>query len=155
MLTYDFQNTEGPLYLFVYNCLKQDIISGKIKAGEKLPSKRSFANNNGISTITIQNAYDQLASEGYIFTLPKRGYYVSEISRKFSTPVKRTISYDIRTPSEQSDIIYDFSNNGTDPDNFPGPGDRSAITCFELLTSCPEYLSPELCPYCNSPLSDV
>ncbi|MGN0266988.1 MAG: PLP-dependent aminotransferase family protein [Lachnospiraceae bacterium] len=119
MLTYDFRNLEGPLYLFVYNCLKQDIISGKLKSGEKLPSKRTFAKNNGISTITIQNAYDQLASEGYIYTLPKRGYYVSDISGTISPIIKTGVSYDIHVPKEQEEVIYDLSNNGTDPDNFP------------------------------------
>ena len=100
MLTYDFQHAEGPLYLFVYNCLKQDIISGKLKAGEKLPSKRAFAGNNGISTITIQNAYDQLVSEGYVFTRPKRGYYVSDIAGTHAPAMKPDISYDIRVASE-------------------------------------------------------
>ena len=56
MLTYDFDNVHGPIYEYVYKCIKKDILSGKIQSGEKLPSKRAFANNNGISIITIQNA---------------------------------------------------------------------------------------------------
>lgn len=71
MLTYDFQKAEGPMYAYVYQCIKEDIIKGNLQPGEKLPSKRTFAHNNGISTITIQNAYDQLISEGYVYTLPK------------------------------------------------------------------------------------
>ena len=74
MLTYHFDKVRGPLYLYVYKCIKNDILSGVLKPGEKLPSKRTFADNNGISTITIQNAYDQLISEGYVYTLPKKGY---------------------------------------------------------------------------------
>ena len=62
MLTYDFNNVHGPIYEYVYMCIKKDILSGKIQSGEKLPSKRAFANNNGISIITIQNAYEQLIS---------------------------------------------------------------------------------------------
>ena len=104
MLTYDFENAEGPLYLFIYNRLKQDIISGKLKAGEKLPSKRAFAGNNGIGTITIQNAYDQLVSEGYVFTRPKRGYYVSEIAGTHAPAVKSDISHDIRVMSEKAPL---------------------------------------------------
>ncbi len=119
MLTYDFHNINGPIYLYLYNCIKKDIISGKLKSGEKLPSKRSFAKNNGISTITIQNAYDQLVSEGYVFTLPKRGYYVSEIINSMNTVSKSNISYDIHVPSEKNEFIYDLSYNGTDPENFP------------------------------------
>lgn len=119
MLTYDLQNAEKPLYLYIYKCIKQDIISGKLEAGQKLPSKRAFANNNGISTITIENAYDQLVSEGYIYALPKQGYYVSDISGNMISVSNENISYDIQLPEEQEDILYDLSNNGTDPDNFP------------------------------------
>ncbi len=119
MLTYDFQNVKEPLYLFIYNCLKQDIISGKLKAGEKLPSKRAFAGNNGISTITIQNAYDQLVSEGYIYTQPRRGYFVSEID-KIQTPVlDAAVSYEIHVPEKPVDCMYDLSDNSMDPVNFP------------------------------------
>ena len=71
MLTYSFDKAKGPMYLYLYKCIKNDILSGKLGPNEKLPSKRSFAQNNGISIITIQNAYDQLISEGYVYT-PKR-----------------------------------------------------------------------------------
>lgn len=119
MITYDFQNTKEPLYLFLYKCIKEDIISGKFKAGEKLPSKRAFAQANGVSTITIQNAYDQLISEGYIFTRPKRGYYVANIEQKFTTSWKSNVSYDIRIKKDSEKYILNLSNNGTNPDNFP------------------------------------
>ena len=67
MLTYDFENRgKKSLYEYLYNCIKDDILSGKIKAGEKLPSKRQMAKNHGISVITVENAYAQLVVEGYI-----------------------------------------------------------------------------------------
>ncbi|MCR4956722.1 MAG: PLP-dependent aminotransferase family protein [Lachnospiraceae bacterium] len=119
MLTYDLQNVEGPLYLHIYQCLKNDITEGKLQAHEKLPSKRTFANNNGISTITIQNAYDQLISEGYIYTVPKKGYYVSDIAKTAVPAVKAKVSYDIHVPKKDKGILYDLSYNGTDPENFP------------------------------------
>lgn len=67
MLTYIFEDKNIPLYEQVYRCIKADITNGNLKPGDKLPSKRTFARNNGVSTITIQNAYDQLISEGYIY----------------------------------------------------------------------------------------
>lgn len=79
MLTYDFTNVDVPIYEYLYRCIKNDILAGNLKPGDKLPSKRSFAHNHGISTITIQNAYDQLISEGYVNTLPRKGYYVAEL----------------------------------------------------------------------------
>ena len=119
MLTYDFQQVEGPLYLFIYNCLKQDITSGKLLAGEKLPSKRAFARNNGISTITVQNAYDQLVSEGYIYTQPKRGYFVADIVKVQAPVVDAAVSYKIHVPEKPAEGIYDLSDNSMDPANFP------------------------------------
>lgn len=119
MLTYDFQNVEGPLYLYIYNCIKEDILSGKLKPDVKLPSKRTFASNSGLSTITIQNAYDQLVAEGYVYTEPKRGYYISNIASSTLKVSKDKVSFDIHVPDKKEDILYDLSNNGTDPENFP------------------------------------
>ena len=67
MLTYDFEKRgKMSLYEYLYNCIKMTL-SGKIKAGEKLPSKRTMAKNHSISVITVENAYAQLLVEGYIF----------------------------------------------------------------------------------------
>ena len=65
MLTYNFENIgSDTLYEYLYKCIKNDIIQGKIKSGEKLPSKRALAKNLAISVITVENAYGQLAAEG-------------------------------------------------------------------------------------------
>ena len=54
MLTYNFTNIgSDSLYEYLYKCIKNDILLGSIKAGEKLPSKRIFAKNLGISVITV------------------------------------------------------------------------------------------------------
>lgn len=118
MLTYNFENIDEPLYQYIYKCLKKDIISGNILPNEKLPSKRFFAKNNGISTITIQNAYDQLISEGYIYTIPKKGYYASDISgikkvqRVQVLPLKPSVC-----PSKEK--FFSLSEAEFNPDNFP------------------------------------
>lgn len=119
MITYDFENVEGSLYEYIYNCIKKDILEGKIQAGEKLPSKRSFAKNNGVSTITIQTAYDQLISEGYIYTLPKKGYYVADIDNMSRVKNIAPVKLDIRVPKEPQTNAFDFSSNRTEADNFP------------------------------------
>ena len=119
MLTYQFEKSDIPLYEQVYKCIKSDIISGILSPGDKLPSKRTFARNNGISTITIQNAYDQLISEGYIFTIPKKGYYVSEMDEIAKVPKKVSIALDIMIPEPAPVYKYDLSSNKVNPDNFP------------------------------------
>ena len=76
MLTYNFENIDCPIYEYIYKCIKNDILSENILPGTRLPSKRSFANNHGISTITIQNAYDQKSSSFGTYNL--RYYYSGE-----------------------------------------------------------------------------
>ena len=81
MLTYSFENIgKESIYEYLYKCIKKDIIEGRLVKGEHLPSKRTLAVNLGISTITVENSYGQLMSEGYIYSVPKKGYYVSDIS---------------------------------------------------------------------------
>ncbi len=61
MLTYSFAEIgSDTLYHYLYECIKKDIIKGCFKEGERLPSKRSFAENLGVSVITVGNAYAQL-----------------------------------------------------------------------------------------------
>ncbi len=81
MLTYlpDKSRSE-PLYIQIYNQIKHDIETGIIKKDEKLPSKRSFSSHIDVSIITVENAYSQLLAEGYIRSLPKKGYFVQEVS---------------------------------------------------------------------------
>ena len=119
MLTYDFTNVDVPIYEYLYRCIKNDILAGNLKPGDKLPSKRSFAHNHGISTITIQNAYDQLISEGYVNTLPRKGYYVAELEVAAVSRVSADVSYSIILPGPADDYLYDISSNGINPDNFP------------------------------------
>ncbi len=80
MLTYSFENRgNDTLYEHLYKQIKNDIKSHKLKPDEKLPSKRALAKHLDISTITIENAYSQLMAEGYIYSIPRSGFYVSEI----------------------------------------------------------------------------
>ena len=64
MLTYDLEK-RGSLarYDYLYRCIKEDILSGRLKAGEKLPSKRALADHLKISKVTVETAYAQLAAE--------------------------------------------------------------------------------------------
>lgn len=80
MLDYNLeQRGEASLYEYVYQQIRDDIVAGRIAAGEHLPSKRAFASHLGISVITIENAYSQLVAEGYICSKPRRGYYACEL----------------------------------------------------------------------------
>ena len=87
MLTYSFANLQGEcIYMHLYKCIRQDILEGTLKAQEKLPSKRMLAKNLGISLITVENAYAQLAVEGYIFSEPRR-FFRTRTSAAASAPM--------------------------------------------------------------------
>ena len=119
MLTYDFAKAQGPLYEYIYQCIKDDIMEGNLRQVEKLPSKRSFAKNNCISTITIQNEYDQLISEGYIYTIPQKGYYVAKLEGMKKVQRESSISLNISIPEGRPSYKVDLSDNRMNPALFP------------------------------------
>lgn len=124
MLTYSFENAgSDSLYEHLYKCIKNDILDGTLATGEKLPSKRTFAKNLNISTITVENAYAQLMAEGYIYSLPKKGYFVSDISA-FNIYPNPAISVENENTINQlhfqkKSYFADFVSNSIQPDNFP------------------------------------
>ena len=63
MLTYSFTDIGAePLYQHLYQCIKNDVISGILSPGMKMPSKRAFALHLGISVMTVESAYGQLVA---------------------------------------------------------------------------------------------
>ncbi|MCD8373407.1 MAG: PLP-dependent aminotransferase family protein [Clostridia bacterium] len=80
MLTYELEKNK---YYSLYSHIREDILRGRIKSGEKLPSKRSLAQNLGVSVITVQTAYDQLLAEGYIVSKERSGYFVADVNVDF------------------------------------------------------------------------
>lgn len=81
MLTYNLNPKNK--YWSLYSHIRDDIISGRIKCGEKLPSKRALAENLSVSVITVQNAYEQLLAEGYVNSVERSGYFVAEVNVDF------------------------------------------------------------------------
>ena len=119
MLTYSFTNIgSDSMYEYLYKCIRNDITQGKIKAGEKLPSKRSFTKNLGISVITVENAYGQLLAEGYIYSMPKRGFYVSDLSSAYMEK-KAVRKEQLSLTGGETSYFADFSSNQTDSEIFP------------------------------------
>ena len=119
MLTYDLTAGSGPLYEKLYRSIKEDIRSGVLGSGTKMPSKRALAGNLGISTVTVENAYEQLISEGYIYTCPRRGYYVSDIG---SAKVRKEAGGQkeiVEMPAPRQEPVFDFSSNRTENEAFP------------------------------------
>lgn len=71
------QNSGIPIYQQIADAFKADILSGKLKQGEYLPSIRSLAKELRISVITTMKAYEQLEAEGLVTGMQGKGYYVN------------------------------------------------------------------------------
>lgn len=135
MLTYSFEDIgTDTLYGYLYKCLRKDILNGTLPAGYKLPSKRSFAKNLNISVITVENAYAQLIAEGYLTSVPKKGYFVSQLEPCMMQKQRiLETKKPMETLPETEDTIFfykqahkndgiffgDFVTNSVKPEHFP------------------------------------
>ncbi len=75
---------KAPLYEKIYESIKNEIVSGKLLRGEKLPSTRRLAQGLSVSRSTVDLAYEQLRAEGYIKAEPCRGFFVCDITGLYS-----------------------------------------------------------------------
>ena len=109
-----------PMYRQIYDHIKNEIQKGKMKAGEKLPSSRILAKNLCISRSTVDMAYDQLLAEGYIESVPCKGYYVCQMEGIYFDRKKKEFP-EVNSGQKPSDTVYrwDFALNGIAPGGFP------------------------------------
>lgn len=136
-----------PLYEQIYDAIRKDILHGRILKGEKLPSTRFQAQYLQVSRSTVELAYEQLLSEGYIYSEPYRGYYACDVKDLYqladlecksdsgigfsyqSVSKEKNKSTEIRMPHvhaevernirNAADCRIDFSPNGIELSHFP------------------------------------
>lgn len=122
MITIDFES-KGNLGLteHIYNCIKQQILEGTLKAKEKLPSKRALAEHLKVSVITTQNAYAQLISEGYIYSIEKKGFFVTDLSVEGSAVQKKELQAGKKSSYHGDSPLY---ADGDSPQLWGHPTDR-------------------------------
>lgn len=111
-------NSKMPLYEQIYVYIKENIQNGKILYGEKLPSTRALSRYLEVSRSTVELAYEQLLSEGYVEAEPCRGYFVAQIQELYHLEqVKVPVEHMIQQPVK--DYTFDFTPNGVDLKSFP------------------------------------
>lgn len=71
------QNSDIPIYQQIATQFQEDILAGKIKQGEYLPSIRGLAKDLRISVITTMKAYEELEKQGLVTAMQGKGYYVN------------------------------------------------------------------------------
>ncbi|MFU7514402.1 PLP-dependent aminotransferase family protein [Clostridium sp. HCS.1] len=110
-------NSNIPLYIQLYDFIKDEIQTGKMVSNSKLPSKRKLSKYLEISQNTVESAYDQLITEGYIISLPRKGYYVSELQEVINIKSKK--EYINEKSSKKKPYKYEFYSSRVDIEGFP------------------------------------
>ena len=126
MITLDFEKRgKTTLTDFLYQSIKNQIRDGLLAENEKLPSKRNLSQHLGISVITVQNAYSQLIDEGYIFSIEKKGFFVSDIAKHLKKISKQTEEKEkmgqnpLCSQIASQPYFADFTSNAAVPGKFP------------------------------------
>ncbi|MBQ7926246.1 MAG: PLP-dependent aminotransferase family protein [Lachnospiraceae bacterium] len=109
------------LYEQIYAHIRQEIEEGRLLSGERLPSTRSMAEYLQVSRSTVDYAYEQLLSEGYIESRPCKGYFVCTIEEPLQIAERRVSPGQVSVKAEitEPEILYDFSPHAVDMSLFP------------------------------------
>ena len=121
MLTVEFdEKDKRPKYEQLYRHIRDDIASGKMSEGAKLPSKRKLAAHLHISLNTIENAYAQLTAEGFVEPVEKKGYFVLPVvsARRSPPPAAPSFATPAKTPGRKTSRLT-LRNNAVDTESFP------------------------------------
>ena len=152
MLVFSLDNQSNkPLYQQIYEYIKQEIMKGRLSYGEKLPSARELASTLLISRNPVDTAYEQLMAEGYVYSLPQKGYYVNEITyiKEYGQEEeKNSPCFEEREESSQQ-WKYNFNPDEVDYSHFPYSTfrsvTRSVLEQRDFLSSGNPKGEQELC----------
>jgi len=106
-------SSEEPIYMQIHNQLVLNIASGYLKAGDKLPSIRTLANEAGVNMMTVSKSYQMLKQEGYISADRRSG---TVVARQCPETSKIQIKEELKMPAATAKL--------------------SDISCVEWLDLC-------------------
>ena len=110
--------SKTPLYEQIYEFIKEEIQNNVIQSGERLPSTRALSKHLVVSRSTVELAYEQLLSEGYVEAIPCKGYFVAKIEGIYQLQKRPEIKVE-PISSGVTEYAYDFTPNGVDLNSFP------------------------------------
>ncbi len=108
---------QQPKYLAIYEQIKEKIVQKQLKVAEKLPSKRQLATYLHVSVQTVQFAYDQLLSEGYIYSKERSGYFIGHYEFEWQ-PVRQP-QQPLKLQQSNNDTFFNLKNGQVDSETFP------------------------------------
>lgn len=111
-------SSRKPLYEQIYDYIKKEIQNGGLPFRERLPSTRKLASYLQVSRSTVDMAYEQLLSEGYIEAVPYKGYFVGQLDGIYRGGEEKTAAL-VHAEEKKEYYRYDFSPNGVDLSSFP------------------------------------
>ena len=120
MLTVELDHkSKIPLYEQLYIKIREMVLNGELKEGERLPAERGLAMNLQISRNTVALAYEQLCAEGYVEVRPQSGCYVNKVDNigikgRFNLP-----EHNERKIILEKEYKYDFSPSSLCKESFP------------------------------------
>lgn len=129
------KNNRGTLCAELIKILREKILKGDIKNGEKLPSSRVLSRELGVARNTVVEAFEQLIAEGYLETRSGSGTYVKVISNLSLYRSEETSTENERVKAEfpKGTIVFD---TGT-PDNTLFPTDVWGATLKRVCQAAP------------------
>ncbi len=84
--------SENPIYRQIEDSIRAQILNRKLKEDSPLPSIRQLAVDLHVSVITVKSAYEELEGDGFIYSFPGKGFYVSPMSEKQVSLIRRKIA---------------------------------------------------------------
>ena len=139
-----------PIYEQVKDAIRRMVVSGVLMPDEKLPSVRELASQGSVNPNTVQRAYRELESEGYIYSVPGKGSFVSErqsvdtsrrdaLLKRFDEIVVElhflgiegealSLRISNSSPPESKQIPTEMSETASQDDRDEGAEEQSAVT---------------------------
>ncbi|GAM10853.1 putative HTH-type transcriptional regulator YdeL [Geobacter sp. OR-1] len=109
-----------PLYKQLYNQIREHVLSGKLLPDTRLPSVRDLAAELSTSRNTVEGAYQELYAEGYIYSKPRSGYFVSALDQDAAPlSLSRNLKAHKQLPGPPAIFPFDFHPARLDPESFP------------------------------------
>lgn len=114
------RKSQTPLYLQIYQHIRDEIISGELPEGHRLSATRRQADVLGVSRNTVEQAYLQLCSEGYLENRRGSGYYVKhvDLSLPGSSLSRKPRAFHRERP-EHRKFLYDMKYGNCHVEHFP------------------------------------
>ncbi|WP_345900389.1 GntR family transcriptional regulator, partial [Martelella sp. UBA3392] len=127
------KDAPGPLFLAIAGAITRDIVRGRLKPGARLPGTRALAREIGVHRNTVDAAYQELTTQGWLYAEPARGTFVAEdLPDSMAEPVS------VSVPPRPSAVrpALAFSDGAPDPNLVP---DKALARAFRRALLSPAF----------------